>query len=73
MSEQKMIEARDDFRLRVTAELRKRGYRSDTQFVNEVGISTLPAFTAAVTTYTMSDKSIELRGKIRRLLDIEDA
>lgn len=73
MSEQKMIEARDEFRQRVTHELRKRGYRSDTQFVNETGISTLPAFTAAVTTYVMSDKSIELRAKLRRLLEIEDA
>ncbi|QIL50072.1 hypothetical protein G7084_01295 [Weissella coleopterorum] len=72
MSEQKMIEARDKFRIQVTTELRKRGFRSDTQFVNEIGISTLPAFTAAVTTYTMSDKSIELRRKIRQLLDIED-
>ncbi len=73
MTEKAMIEARDKFRMRVTEELRKRGYRSDTQFIKDVGISTLPAFTAAVTTYTMSEKSIELRKKIRRLLDIEDA
>lgn len=73
MTEKAMIEARDKFRMRVTEELRKRGYRSDTQFVKEVGISTLPAFTSAVTTYTMSEKSIELREKIRRLLNIEDA
>lgn len=73
MTEKAMIEARDKFRMRVTEELRKRGYRSDTQFVKDVGISTLPAFTAAVTTHTMSDKSIELREKIRRLLNIEDA
>lgn len=73
MTEKAMIEARDKFRMRVTEELRKRGYRSDTQFIKDVGMSTLPAFTAAVTTYTMSEKSIELRKKIRRLLNIEDA
>lgn len=71
MSEQKMIESAWRFRDQVTSGRKALGFKTDTAFTEAYGIP-LPAFTAAVTTYTMSERSIELRAMLRQLLKIED-
>ena len=70
VSEQAMIKTANRFNGQVKSKLAERQLTAR-EFAQSIGV-TEASFTAAVKTYTMSKKSIEIRAMVRRLLDIKD-